>query len=138
MFRRGFRDRANSIYSRVMNARKLSLESIGPLLLLVMVACGGGVVPQEALSAAEADTKGAEVGGAAENPKAALHLKLAKEEIQKAKDLINDGDNEAAARTIDRAQVDAQLALALAREGKARAEADEAKEQISRLQKLTK
>mgnify|MGYP006191727369 CR=1 FL=1 len=39
---------------------------------------------------------------------------LAHEQIEKAKKLIEDGDNEEAARVIDRAQADADLALALA------------------------
>jgi hypothetical protein len=100
---------------------------------LLTAACGGAAVPQEALTAAEASVKGAEVGGASENPKAALHLKLAKEQIEKAKALIADGENEDARRVIDRAQADADLALALAKEAKARADAAEANEQLARL-----
>ena len=106
---------------------------------LSLAACGGAAVPQDALTAAEASVKGAEVGGASENPKAALHLKLAKEQIEKAKALIADDDNEEAKRVIDRAQADADLALALAREGKARADAAEANEQLAKLKsKLNK
>lgn len=107
--------------------------------LLLAAACGGAAVPQESLTAAEASVKGAEVGGAAENPKAALHLKLAKEQIEKAKALIADDENEDAKRVIDRAQADADLALALAKEGKARADAAEANEQLAKLKsKLNK
>lgn len=100
-----------------------------------MMACGGAAVPQEALTAAQADVKGAEVGGAAENPKAALHLKLAKDQIETAKKQIDDGDNEAAARTLDRAQVDAELALSLSKAAKAEGEASEASEQVGKLRK---
>ena len=92
-------------------------------------------MPQEALTAAQADVKGAEVGGAAENPKAALHLKLAKDQIETAKKQIDDGDNEAAARTLDRAQVDAELALSLSKKAKAEGEASEASEQVGKLRK---
>jgi hypothetical protein len=92
-------------------------------------------VPQEALSAAQASAKGAEVGGANEDPKAQLHLKLANEQIEKAKKLIADDENEEAARVIDRAQADADLALALAQEGKARRAAKEADEQLGKLKK---
>ena len=98
-------------------------------------ACGGAAVPQEALSAAQASAKGAEVGGAQEDPKAQLHLKLAHEQIEKAKKLIADDDNEEAARVIDRAQVDADLALALAEEAKARRSAKDADEQLGKLKK---
>ena len=104
-------------------------------LALVVAACGGAAVPQEQLTAAKAAVSGAEVGGAGAEPKAALHLKLAKEQIAKAEALIADGDDEEAARVIDRAQVDAELALALSRENKARGEAVETKEQLERLKK---
>lgn len=100
-----------------------------------VLACGGAAVPQEALSAAQASAKGAEVGGANEDPKAQLHLKLAQEQIERAKKLIADDDNEEAARVIDRAQADADLALALAQEAKSRREAKEADEQLGKLKK---
>jgi Domain of unknown function (DUF4398) len=98
-------------------------------------ACGGAAVPQDALTAAQANVKGAEVGGAAENPKAALHLKLAKDQIATAQKQISDGDNEDAARTLDRAEADAELALSLAKEAKAQGDANEASEQVGKLRK---
>lgn len=100
-----------------------------------LLACGGAPVPHDTLSAAQADVKGAEVGGAAENPKAALHVKLAKDQIEIAQKQISDGDNEEAKRTLDRAQADAELALALAKEAKAQADAAEASEQVGKLRK---
>lgn len=92
-------------------------------------------MPHDALSAAQADVKGAEVGGAGENPKAALHVKLAKDQIELAQKQISDGDNEEASRTLIRAQADAELALALAKEAKAQGEAAEASEQVGKLRK---
>jgi hypothetical protein len=103
--------------------------------IAVAAACGGAAVPQETLTAAQASVKGAEVGGANENPKAQLHLKLATEQIEKAKKLIEDGDNEEAARLIDRAQADADLALALAEQAKALKDAKDADEQLGKLKK---
>jgi hypothetical protein len=97
------------------------------------VACGGAAVPQESLTAAQASVKGAEVGGANEDPKAQLHLKLANEQIEKAKKLIEDGDNEEAARVIDRAQADADLALALATEQAHQKQAAAVKEELDQL-----
>ena len=73
-----------------------------------------------------------------EDPKAALHLKLAKEGIAEAERLIADGDNEEAERALWRAQADADLALSLAKRTKAKAEAAEAHEQLERLQKKSK
>src|SRR5690348_7587444 len=104
-----------------------------PLLLAVTLgACGGAAVPQEQLTAAKAAISGAEVGGAASEPRAQLHLQRAKEGIAKAEKLIADDDNEEAASVIERASADADLALALARETGARGEATETKEQLER------
>jgi hypothetical protein len=115
-----------------MNVRTLVYWCISGTTLL---ACGGAPVPHEALSAAQADVKGAEVGGAGENPKAALHVKLAKDQIEIAQKQMADGDNEEAARTLDRAQADAELALSLAKEAKAQGDASEASEQVGKLRK---
>jgi hypothetical protein len=100
---------------------------------LALSACGGAAVPRDQLTQAEAAVKGAEVGGANEEPKAALHLKLAREELTKAQNMINDGENEDAARMVARAQADADLALALAKQAAARKDTAEAKEQIDQI-----
>ncbi|HEY3255245.1 MAG TPA: DUF4398 domain-containing protein [Polyangiaceae bacterium] len=115
-----------------MNVRTWVYWCISGTMLL---ACGGAPVPHDALSAAQADVKGAEVGGAGENPQAALHVKLAKDQIEVAQKQMKDGDNEEAARTLDRAQADAELALALAKEAKAQNDASEASEQVGKLRK---
>ena len=100
---------------------------------LALVACGGAAVPRDQMTQAEAAVKGAEVGGANDEPKAALHLKLAREELAKAQNMINDGENEDAARMVARAQADADLALALAKQAAARKDTAEAKEQIDQI-----
>jgi hypothetical protein len=107
------------------------------LVGLLPMACGGAAIPQSELTSAKAAVSGAEVAGAAEEPTAALHLKLAKEQLAQAEAQIADDDNEAAAITISRAQADADLALALAKEAKSKAEAAETKEQLERLRKHT-
>jgi len=57
--------------------------------------------------------------GAAQVPRAELHLRLAQEQVDKARKLAQDGDNEEAARLLNRAHADAELALALSREATA-------------------
>ena len=116
--------------------RKLALRMIWVGFAAASVAaCGGAAVPQETLTAAQASVKGAEVGGANEDPKAQLHLKLANEQIEKAKKLIEDGKNEEASRLIDRAQADADLALALAQQANALKGAKDADEQLGKLKR---
>jgi hypothetical protein len=118
-----------------MQRTSLALLLFGVSLAVSLGACGGAAIPQEQLTAAKAQVSGAEVAGAPAEPRAALHLKLAKEQIAKAEALIEDGDNEEAAHVIERAQADADLALSLAKENKAKAEAQETKEQLTRLKK---
>jgi hypothetical protein len=112
--------------------RKFCLATV-----VLATACGGAAVPQEPLTAAKASVAGAEVAGAATDPQAALHLKLAKEQIAKAEKLIDDGDNEEASHVIDRAQADADLAFTLAKATAAKKEAADTKEQLERLRKHT-
>lgn len=67
----------------------------------------------------ESSTSGiraAEEVGAADVPRAALHLQLAKEELQKAKTLAENGKDEMAASMLLRAEADAELAVLLSRE----------------------
>jgi Domain of unknown function (DUF4398) len=102
---------------------------------VLAVACGGSAVPQDKLTAAEAAVRAAEVGGASDNPQAALHLKYARDQIAEAQKLIEDDENDAAAALLDRADVDAELALSLARVEGARAEAQAARNEIEELKR---
>jgi phage-related protein len=104
---------------------------------LLVVACGGAAIPQEQLTSSKAAISVAQAEGAEHEPKAQLHLKLAQEQVTKAETLIADGDNEEAAQLIERAQADADLAVALAKEAKAKKEAQETLEQLQRLKKHT-
>ncbi|MGO8995635.1 MAG: DUF4398 domain-containing protein [Polyangiaceae bacterium] len=103
------------------------------VLLLATAACGGPPPPNDQLTAAVAAARSAREVGAESSPQAALHLKLANEEIAKAKALINN-DNERAQYTLIRAKADAELALSLAKENTAKVEAQQAEDQIKALQ----
>ena len=74
--------------------------------------------------------RGAEEVGAADVPPAALQLQLAREEVAKAKKLMADGDNERAHYMALRAGNDAELAIVLVREAKARSEAANAAKRV--------
>jgi len=84
----------------------------------------------------EASTSGiraAEEVGAAQVPRAALHLQLAKEELDRARKLNADGDKNEGASMLLRAQVDAELAVALSRENTERTEANAAVARVNQL-----
>jgi hypothetical protein len=105
------------------------------LAALGVAACGGAAIPTEQMTAAQAALRAAEVGGAQENPQASLHLKHASDQIESARLLIEDGENERALWVLRRAEVDAEVALALAKEQSLANEARAAMEELERMKK---
>lgn len=69
--------------------------------------------PTQQLADVQSATRAAQELGATGAPQAQLHLKLAEEQMAKAKVAMDDDDNERAARTLERAKADAELAVAL-------------------------
>src|SRR5690242_20159155 len=88
-------------------------------LLLVLSAslfgCAEGIPPIEQLAATQGAIRAAEEAGAAREPQAELHLKLAHEQLDKAKVLMDRDDNEEATRLLLRSSSDADVARAYAR-----------------------
>ena len=76
----------------------------------------------------------AEEAGAQNVPDAAQHLEWAREQAQGARKLIEQHRQKDAALFLMRAEADAQLAVALAREAPVRAEADRMLQQVQELQ----
>jgi hypothetical protein len=112
--------------------------------ILSSIACAGlllagcaAAVPNEKLSAADSSVRAAEELGAPRVPQAALHLQLAKEAIGHAHQLIKDGETERAAGLLMRAQADAELAVAEAREAPMKIEAQQEIEKARALQQQT-
>lgn len=79
----------------------------------VLMACTGTPVPQSQLTEAKMSTSAAAAVGARDEPKAALHLKMAENDIAEAEKHIAAGENEAALPPLERARADAELAQAL-------------------------
>jgi hypothetical protein len=101
---------------------------------LLSAACGSSIPPpSDRLASAEAAARSARELGADQEPKAQLHLKLANEQIEQAKKLMADGDNRRADLILQRASSDAELAVMLAKEHNARAEAEKAQEKVKQL-----
>src|SRR5262249_18072178 len=97
---------------------------------VALLGCASTPAPTERMATAEASIRGAQEVGATGEPQAALHLRLAQEQLAKAKGLIASGDNEAADRMLLRARADGELALALARANAAQVAAQQSLEQI--------
>jgi hypothetical protein len=98
-----------------------------------LAGCGGAGPPTHQLTESNSAIRAAEEVGAANTPKAALHLKMARDHLRNAEALISDEEYDDAALVLKRAEADADLALALARETQARTQAEQA---IRRVQEL--
>jgi hypothetical protein len=81
---------------------------------------------QAAISAADAV-------GARQEPKAALHLKMARDQLVAAQSLAQAGHEDEASLMLDRARTDAELALMVTREASARADVARATREVERL-----
>jgi hypothetical protein len=93
-----------------------------------------GPIPTDRLAASQASFRGAQEAGADSTPQAKLHLKLAADEIDQAKQLMAAQKNDEAGWALDCARADAELAVGLSREAQAQLEAAQAVEQIKALQ----
>lgn len=110
--------------------------SIALVLAALAAGCGTAAVPVSgSLTETQAAIRAAEEVGARNVPKAALHLKMAQDQLQTAKGLLADGDEEEASVVLARAEIDAELALALAKDANLRAQANEAMKKVDELKK---
>jgi hypothetical protein len=86
-------------------------------VFVLSVACGASFpIPTQHLADAESAHRSALELGAANQPAAQLHVKLAEEQMAQAKTLMTSGDNKEADSLLIRSKADSELALALARE----------------------
>jgi hypothetical protein len=80
------------------------------------LACASFPVPTQRMADAESAHRSALELGAASLPAAQLHVRLAEEQMAKAKISITNGENKEAASLLIRSKADSELAVALARE----------------------
>ncbi len=88
-------------------------------LLLALGCAGSHSAPTQQLADVQSANRSANELDAQNNPQAQLYLKLSEEQAKAAKMAMEDDDNENAARLLTRAKLDAELAVALTREGDA-------------------
>jgi Domain of unknown function (DUF4398) len=81
---------------------------------------------QAAISAADAI-------GAEQEPRAALHLKMARDQMVEAQSLAQKGKKDEASLALERARTDAELALMVKREADARSGATRANQEVQTL-----
>jgi hypothetical protein len=114
----------------------MTLRFLLPVALTVLfgAACAStSTAPNEKAETSSAAIRAAEEVGATHNPKAALHLQLAKEQFEHAAKLTDKKDKERADGLLMRAQADAELSLALARSEDEKAQARSAVDKMKTL-----
>jgi hypothetical protein len=102
----------NGLHWRNIMTLRIALPIAG--LSLIAACASTGPTPSDTAENSSAAIRAAEEVGATHSPDAALHLQLAKEQFEHA-GMLPQRDKEWADRLLLRAQVDAELALALAR-----------------------
>jgi hypothetical protein len=112
----------------------LALIALG---LSAMLGCGTKQLAGARFGASEAVIRSARDHGAGRVPDAAVHLELAQRQLAQARRYVDDGDLEEAQWMLIRADSDARLALALAREARAREAADEVATRVRDLSSTT-
>jgi uncharacterized lipoprotein len=107
------------------------------LVVLAVAGCSSSRTPLRTESSTSS-ISAAEAVGAIEVPRAALHLQLAKENLERANVLAAKGKDKEAASLLQRAEVDAELAILLSKEQHEIDEAAQAMERVHRLQQPNK
>jgi pyridoxal biosynthesis lyase PdxS len=104
----------------------MTLRTLSILALFALTACATAPLAPDRISTSEDAIRAAAEVGAGDLPQAALHLKLAEEQLALAKKVEKEGDSERAELLVQRSLADSALALALVR--RAEAENDAAAE----------
>jgi pyridoxal biosynthesis lyase PdxS len=112
-----------------------SILSVSGILALFVAGCGSSAIPLERLTDAKATVRAAQEAGAQNTPQAALHLKMANDELASAQKAMDDNDTDRARLLLNQAQADADLSLSLARGAGEKQQAQEAQAKIDGLRK---
>lgn len=103
------------------------------IALAAAAACSAPKPPTSQMTAAKAAIRGAVEAGAKKAPRGALHLKMARDQVGEAEDLIAAEEMTRAKHLLIRAEADGNLAIELAKEAEATQELTEIKEKLRRL-----
>ncbi len=104
------------------------------VMFIIAITLGCASTPLQT-DASTSAIRAAEEVGAADVPKASLHLQLAKEELERAIDLASKDEKAMAESMLLRAEADAELAVLLSREDDEKKEALTAVERVRKFRK---
>ena len=109
--------------------------AVSVLLTACVAACGGSALPPAKVADTQSSISAAAAVGADQHPQAALHLKMARDQLKQAQGLLEDGKDEAARLVLERADADAEVALMITREAQASENVRKARADVDNLQK---
>ena len=104
------------------------------VVTLLAVGCAGSQLPPSRVADTQSSISAASAVGAEQHPAAALHLKMARDQLKEAQGLADRGKDSEAKLVLDRAIADAELALIITREADARANVNKARSEVDALQ----
>ncbi len=107
---------------------------LSALSTVLVVGCAAQQLPQQQLLDTTASIDSAQEIDQSRTPEVDLHVKLAQDQVEISRALLEDGEEDRAMRMLDRAQADAEVALALAKTSRSRAAAQTAWDDIAELQ----
>jgi|SRR5690606_16857489 len=107
--------------------------SCAAALALGIAACGGAATVTPKTADATSAIAAAEAVGAQQHAEASAYMKLARDELAAAKELMRQDEPEKAQLMLERAQADAELALLLVRRNEAKTAAQRAQQQVQNL-----
>jgi len=81
------------------------------LFTTYLVACGSSSLPPAKVAETQSSISAAAAVGAEQNPQAALHLKMARDQLSEAQGLIDSGKNDEARLVLERANAAADAEL---------------------------
>src|SRR4051812_14885148 len=79
------------------------------LVAVSVAACGGSSLPPAKAADTQASISAAAAVGADQHPQAALHLKMARDQLKQAQELINRNEGDQARLVLERANADAEV-----------------------------
>lgn len=97
--------------------------------------CGGAPPPTAAMTDTKAAIRAAEEVGARQVPPASLHLKMAEDGVGAAESLVAKEAHERASLVLERAKLDAELAIMMTKTEQTKQEAEQAQERLEELKK---
>jgi len=112
---------------------KTGIMVIAVAVAATVIAAGCASTPRLSTEASTSGIRAAEEVGAAKVPQASLHLQMAKEELDLARELSAKGEKEQAKSMLLRAEADAELAVALSHQDADRVEAEKAMARVRQL-----